>query len=739
MGVRHPKVEMPEHVDMLTQIRRVLKHDAVRARALLESLDFTGMTAPERAAAHRLLGLSYYHLGSFLDARVQLESAVSEARDHAPDELSVSLCALGRVWIQLGRNDEAVAAFQQGLAASTNSLAEFEARDGLGRVELALGNGAQAAAHYRACLDLGLTGPDYRALTWCNLAAALTLSGELEAAEAAARSSEHVFATENPDGRARPSNLCNLGTILIHRGEIEQGMVFLEQCQAMLDPEGRRLTLLRCLCGGGEALLDAGEPEEARRLLLRASLLCDETLVQLRLDVLVVLARCEAELGHWQEAWEREREAHQLTRQLNVDTMQRRITDVEARLQFEIDRVRSVELTRANNELSAANEALQLANAESAKLAASRQEMLWVLSHELRTPLSGVVGVAGLLAMEELTREQRELVEVIRASANHTLAVANDALELERLDGALVDKAPVQLPSLLSETARFVAQTAVERQLTLDVLIDEGAPHEVVCDDRRIRQVALNLLGNALKHTDRGGVVVALCPHPTGARIEVRDTGGGVTEEQAQRLFDPFVQLERTQTGAGLGLALSKTIVERHGGEIGVDSVPGEGSTFWFTLPASGGCTTRRAAARITDGEALPAPVLEPSSRQGLPRRTVLVVDDEPTNLFVTTRMLERLGQDVLVAQTVQEALEMGPRADLGILDLHIGDELGTELARQLIAGGFEGPLVALSASLAPHDRAEAEASGMVDYLVKPATMATLARVLEALLDPALA
>jgi len=368
--------------------------------------------------------------------------------------------------------------------------------------------------------------------------------------------------------------------------------------------------------------------------------------------------------------------------------------------------------------------------AREAALEAARvkSEFVTSISHELRTPLSGVLGMTALLFATPLDATQKEYARTIERSARDLLAIIDEILAFARAESGQLelDAIDFDLRALVGEVEGGFAEAASAKGLELACLVEDPVPYGLRGDPVRLREVLNHVVGNAVKFTAEGTVVLRASlagagPTEAVVRFDVTDTGIGVPPEAQERLFRPFSQADgsssRKYGGTGLGLALSKRLVEAMGGDIGVRSQPGQGSTFWFTA---------RFERREESGDLAPPPA---SERAGRPR--ILVVEDTPVNQKVAVAMLENLGYEAFVVGTGLEAVEACSSAayEAVLMDCQMPGMDGYKAAawiRQREGTRRRVPIVALTAGVGPGDRERCLAAGMDDYLGKPVRLQTL-------------
>ncbi len=426
---------------------------------------------------------------------------------------------------------------------------------------------------------------------------------------------------------------------------------------------------------------------------------------------------------------------------------------------------RTRELSNRTEELSKANDQLRERTQELAEASRAKSQFVANMSHEIRTPMNGVIGMASLLQSTTLSPEQRDYVDTIGSSGRALLRIIDDILDFSKIESGhlaleSVDLVPRQL---VAEVIRLFAPLAKAKGLDLAATVEDGVAHVLRGDPGRLRQALVNLVGNAVKFTDRGQVTVRVRveseppgnqPHTTSVaavqviRFAVRDTGIGIPPEAISRLFQPFAQADGSTTrrygGTGLGLVISKRLVELMGGQLGVMSEPGEGSVFWFTARLERSALT--APPDPVTGEpalAAPAEASAPSAPAARPRTSrgkLLVAEDNVVNQKVAARILERLGYDVDVAASGDEAVAAARRQryDAILMDGQMPHTDGFEATRiiRALEGTRHTPIIALTASAMRGDRERCLAAGMDDYVPKPVGPEQLEAVLGRWIGP---
>ncbi len=413
-----------------------------------------------------------------------------------------------------------------------------------------------------------------------------------------------------------------------------------------------------------------------------------------------------------------------ITRQVRADN---EAATLRAR---ELQRLQDLE--KLNEELLIAREQADLAND-------AKSRFLAMMSHDIRTPLNGVIGMLSLFDESTLTADQKRTLALVRSSGDQLRVLLNDIIDLARAEAGklTLNPAPTNLIDVLTDGADFWRHLAIEKSLSLDIVLAPDSPIWIEADSVRLRQLIDNMLSNAIKYTSEGGVMLKTrLLANRWLRAEVIDTGIGIPAHRRTELFTDFSQLNALGSepgGAGLGLAICQRIIEVMGGKLGVDD-PGRGSCFWFEIPV----------AEIPVPKRVANPVVRSFAGSGGRAPRVLVAEDLATNRIVVEGCLRKLGCEVRVVEDGQQALaavELGEAYDLVLMDMAMPVMDGAEATRRIRA--LQGaraalPIIALTAFTRPEELEPMMAAGANDSVAKPIVIEDLYRaMIKALAIPA--
>ncbi len=397
---------------------------------------------------------------------------------------------------------------------------------------------------------------------------------------------------------------------------------------------------------------------------------------------------------------------------------ERTMKNYSTHLENEVDE-RTREISEKNTALQRGNRALVKAKEDAVRRARARANFLASMSHEIRTPLNGMLGMLGLALEDEADPRQKSRIEIASKAGENLLDLLNDILDISKVEAGKLslEIIPFSARELISECTTLHAQQARRKRIALVNEIDSDLPEYFLGDPTRTRQVLNNLLSNAIKFTDQGKVKVRVSYSSGKLRIEVIDTGIGMSRQGLHKIFSPFSQADTDTTrlygGTGLGLTLCRQLVDRMNGRIEVDSTPGKGTHFTVTLPLPVHDEPIQEASQPEEKPSAPLTVLK-----------ILLVEDNHVNQLVASAILRRLGHKVDNAENGQRAIEALKREsyDIVLMDCQMPVMDGYEATREIRRNPHwkDLPIIAVTANVMQGDKEECFASGMNDYITKP-------------------
>ena len=352
------------------------------------------------------------------------------------------------------------------------------------------------------------------------------------------------------------------------------------------------------------------------------------------------------------------------------------------------------------------------------------------MSHEIRTPLNAIVGFSNLLTETDDPEERRDYLRVVEENNDLLLTLISDILDLSKIEAGTFEfnYGPVDVNQMCEEVVRSLSLKVQGRPVELR-FVGPGSPCFILGDKGRLTQVITNFINNAVKFTAEGSITLSYAVEGTSIRFAVEDTGSGIDKEHLDNIFERFVKLNSFVQGTGLGLSISKSIVEQMGGRIGVESEPGEGACFWFTVPMG-----TPEALPDSDTACPPRMTAQPASRGG--RRPVLLIAEDTDSNYLLLSLMLRKEYEVIRAGDGEEVVRLCEQIqpDAVLMDIQMPVMDGLKATQQIRRSGSRVPIIAVTAYAYDRDRQKALEAGCDEYLAKPLTGDTLRQTLHRLL-----
>jgi len=433
---------------------------------------------------------------------------------------------------------------------------------------------------------------------------------------------------------------------------------------------------------------------------------------------------------YWTEVYDTvmEIQGEKINLSVNRDITQLRLAEEKLKMSVEEARIAKEEAEQATHFLEKATVKSNELMMQAQMASAAKSEFLANMSHEIRTPMNGVIGMTGLLLETELSDEQRDFADTIRNSGEALLDIINDILDFSKIESGKIELElqGFSLRESIEDAVELLSQKATEKNLELTYLIDPAVPEAILGDVTRLRQVIVNLIGNALKFTQEGEInlnvkIINTIEKTLEIQFAVRDTGIGIPKEKLNKLFKSFSQVDASTTrqygGTGLGLAISKQLCELMGGKIWVESEDGNGSTFFFTIKA--------------EATEIPYPDFINNPNPVLKNKNILILDDNETNRKLLVNQIKPWGIKSVVFESGIDALKKlksGKKYDLGLIDMQMPQMDGISFAMEVNKLKNKFPLLLLTSHGQPKQYAKEISEHFDSYLIKPLKKAQLSR-----------
>ena len=626
-----------------------------------------------------------------------------------------------------------------------NTRLQADALTGIGMIYGEAGDAAQALVYFKTNLDLyrelGNTSGEAAMLNNC--AAASFFLDDFAAVIEYGRLCEQLC-RETGNELVEVGAIDNIANAYAAMGQYDDALRQYEINLTKVKKINHRELWVETLLGIGRVYNQTDAPDQAIPNLQEALVLAQEINARRKeYQCQELLAQSYKMKGDFETALDHFEQFHQVEKQVFNEDKEGQLQKLEvrhrteaAKKEAEIYREKNTELEREIEERQKVEAALRLAK-EAAEIAnRAKSDFLSNMSHELRTPLNGILGYAQIIKRQpNLSREQAEAIDIIYQSGDHLLTLINDILDISKIEAGKMElqPEPVHLPGLLDGVISIMQMRAKQQEIALIYTAESTLPASVEADPKRLRQILINLIGNAVKFTNTGKVSLHVSTLPATnnsqahLRFEIIDTGIGISPEDLERIFLPFEQVSHgqvTSEGTGLGLSISRQLVEGMGGQIQAESEVGVGSRFWFDikLPIVDFLPKKRGPERPIIGY------------NGNPQ-TLLIVDDREDNRTVLVSLLEPLGFAILEASDGQQCLELAQQEnpDAIFLDLVMPTMTGFDVVQHLrqIPALQQTPVIAVSASAFNKVQLQSIVAGFDAFLSKPVDMQLLLDLLQ--------